>query len=142
MITTFRPTVLTRVPLMIIDQAQHLGLDRATLMKKAELTSQELKDPDGRIPSIKIWWLWQELIRQVPDPALGIKMGDTRQSPARFGLVGYTLLFSRSLGEALSRLSRYSRIIAETIQLSIESSGGRCKISFQADPQFELLRYP
>jgi AraC-like DNA-binding protein len=140
--TTFRPTVLTRVPLLILEQAKLLGLDRAALMKKADLTPQELKDPDGRVPSLKIWWLWQELIRQVPDPALGIKMGETPHSPTRYGLVGYTLVFSRTLGEALARLSRYSRIIAETVQLTIESDGWRFKITLQADPQFELLRHP
>jgi len=140
--TAVRPTVLTRVPILLLNQAEELGLDRRILMVKAGLSQQELKDPDGRVPSQKIWWLWQEIIRQVPDPALGIRLGISQKPPTRYGLVGYALVFSRTLGQALHRLARYSRIVAETIQLSIENSGGRCRIVLLADPQFELLRQP
>jgi AraC-like DNA-binding protein len=140
--TPFRPTVLTRVPLNLLEQAARLGADRRLLMAKSGISPQELKDPDGRVPSVKIWWLWQELIRQVPDPALGIRLGETHYSPSLFGLVGYTLHFSRTLEEALHRLARYSRIVAETINLDLEARDGRCRVSLQTDPQFELLHRP
>jgi AraC-like DNA-binding protein len=139
---TFSPTVLSRLPIRLLEQAAHLGVDRQVLIIKSGIRPQELRDPDGRVPSIKVWWLWQELIRQVPDPALGIKLGETLQDPSWFGLVGYTLSFSRTLGEALDRLARYSRIVAETIGISIEKLHDRTCIALIADPQFELLRHP
>ena len=136
------PTVLTRVPINLLKQAEHLGADRRELMGKAGISPPELRDPESRIPSIKVWWLWQELIRQVPDPALGIRLGETRRDPSWSGLVGYTLSFSRTVGEALDRLARYSRIVAETVGVSLEAREDRTGVALVADPQFELLRHP
>jgi len=140
--STFRPTVLTRVPLLLLERARGLGVDRRTLMAAARLSPGELKDPDGRVPSSKVWSLWQALIQEVPDVALGLKIGSSHDSPIRYGLVGYTLAYSRTVLQALHRLSRYSRIIAETIHIQVDSKGGRCRILLESDPQFELLRHP
>ncbi|MCI0659162.1 MAG: AraC family transcriptional regulator, partial [Acidobacteria bacterium] len=134
--------VLTRVPLLLLEQARRLGVDRRVLMTEAGLSPTDFKDLDGRVPSSKIWKLWQALIRQVPDVALGLRMGDNPRSPIRYGLVGYTLAYSRTVQEALHRLARYSRIISETIQVGVEKRGGRCRILLESDPQFELLRHP
>jgi len=139
---TFRPTSLTRVPILLLDQASRLGLDRRTLMTAAGLSPADLKDPDSRVPSSKIWKLWQAIIQEVPDVALGLKLGDSEDSPVRYGLVGYTMFYSRTVRQALHRLVRYSRIIAETVQLTVENRGGRCRILLESDPHFELLRHP
>jgi AraC-like DNA-binding protein len=139
---TFRPTAITRVPILLLEQARGLGVDRRTLMTAAGLTPGDLKDPDGRVPSSKVWKLWQALIREVPDIALGLKLGDHPESPTRYGLVGYTLFYSRIVRQALHRLARYSRIIAETVQITVENRGGRSRILLESDPQFELLRHP
>ena len=75
--------------------------------------------------------------------------GARRFGPARtplfrtwFGLVGYTLAFSRTVGEALERLARYSRIISETIGIVVESGTDGACVALIADPHFELLRHP
>lgn len=141
-IKTLSPTVLTRVPIQLLEQATQLGVDRRVLMMSSGISPKDLRHPDGRVPSIKMWWLWQELIRQVPDPALGITLGDTPRDPSWLGLVGYTLAFSRTVGEALDRFARYSRIVAETVGVSLEKQGDRVCIALIADPQFELLRHP
>jgi AraC-like DNA-binding protein len=139
---TVRPTALTRLPIYLLEQAAALGVDRRILMEKSGIHPQDLRDPDGRVPSIKVWWLWQELIQRVPDPALGITMGQTLRDPLRFGLVGYTMSNSRTVGEALDRLARYSRIVAETIGIAVEAQNDRACVSLVTDPQFELLRHP
>lgn len=139
---TFRPTVLTRVPLVLLDQARRMGADRRALLTAAGLAPQELKDPDVRIPSSKLWKLWQAVIHRVPDPALGLKLVEPRGSPVQYGLLGYTLSYSRTLRRALYRLSRYSRILSETIQVSIQDQGTRTRVLLESDLQFEALRHP
>ena len=138
----FRPTVINRVPLLLLDQARRRGMDRRKLLTAAGLNSADLKDPDGRVPSSKIWKLWQAMIQADPDIALGLKLGDSRESPIRFGLVGYTIFYSRTLRQALHRLARYSSIIFETIQLIVESRDGKSGILLESDPQFDMLRHP
>jgi AraC-like DNA-binding protein len=143
LMAAYRPTCLTRVPIQLLDQARSRGVDRRGLMAAAGLTPRDLNDPDGRVPSSKVWKLWQALIQEVPDVALGLKMGgDSTRSPIRFGLVGYTLIYSRTLRQALHRLARYSRLVAENILIHVESRGGRTGIVLHSDPQFELLRHP
>jgi AraC-like DNA-binding protein len=139
---TFRPTVLTRVPLVLLDQARRMGADRRALLTAAGLAPQELKDPDVRIPSSKLWKLWQAVILQVPDPALGLKLVEPRRSPVQYGLLGYALNYSRTLRQALYRLSRYSRILSETIQVSVQDQGARTRVLLESDLQFEALRHP
>ena len=141
-LTKISPTVLTRVPICLLEQATQLGVDRRVLMMKSGISPKDLRDPDSRVPSIKMWWLWQELIRQVPDAALGIRLGDAHRDPSWLGLVGYTLSFSRTVGDALERFARYSRIVAETVGISLEKEDDRVCIALIADPQFELLRHP
>ena len=137
-----RPTVLARVPILLMDQAGRLGLRRADMMRAAGLTPQVLKDPDGRVPSLKQWKLWRYIIQEIPDVALGLKLADATASPVRFGLVGYTLVYSRTMGQALHRLERYSRIVAETIRVYVEKRGGRCRVVIDPDPRFDALRHP
>jgi AraC-like DNA-binding protein len=139
---TYHPTALARIPIRLLDQAALMGVDRRRLMTEAGMSLQELKDPDARVPVGKIWKLWHALIQQVPDTALGLKMAEVTTSPTAFGLVGYTLYYSRTLGQALHRLARYSRIISETIQISVQQQGGRWRVRLESDPQFELLRHP
>src|SRR5262245_50134479 len=138
----YRPTVLARVPRLLLDQARSLGVERSLLMAASGLSLQELQDPDARVPASKMWKIWETLIREVDDECLGLKLGDTQESPSRFGLVGYTLLYSRTLRQALVRLARYSRILSETIQIVLADQGDRCRVLLESDPHFEALINP
>jgi AraC-like DNA-binding protein len=117
-------------------------MDRRKLLTAAGLNTVDFKDPDGRVPSSKIWKLWQAMIEEDPDIALGLKLGGSPESPIRYGLVGYTIFYSRTLRQALHRLARYSSIIFETIHLVVESRGAKCVVLLESDPQFDLLRHP
>lgn len=138
----YGPSSLTRVPLVLLDQAQGLGADRRALMAAAGLTAAELKDPDGRIPSEKVWKIWHALSQQFPDDALGLRMMEGKGPAAPFGLVSYSLYYSRTLRRALHRLSRYSRIVAENVRLHVETEDDQCCIVLESDPHFEALRHP
>jgi AraC-like DNA-binding protein len=138
----YRPTALTRVPIVLLEQARALGVDRRTLMGDAGLTAAEIKDPDGRVPSLKVWNLWQALARRVPDEALGLKLSGGKSPASRYGLVSYSLYYSGTLMRALQRLARYSGIVSETIRVHVKTRGDRCRIHLESDPQFEALRHP
>ena len=104
--------VLARVQRRLIDKAESIGLDRAQLLEAGELTEAELTDPDARIPVIKRWRLWSYISAQVGDPDLGIRFGSD-YGARQFGLVGYTMLHSRTLHQAFQRMVRYGRILSD-----------------------------
>lgn len=132
---------LARLPLIFLERSQDLGLDREELMRDAGLAESELSDPDARIPVGKIWSLWRAVINRVPDEAIGLHLGESI-TVRHLGLVGYTLLHSRTLGHALIRVTRYSRILSEALQYSLEDGSEQTRLILEREPRFDLLRHP
>ena len=134
-------TVLVRVVLGLLEQAEALGLDRAGLVRLAGLERIESQDPDARVPVSKQIALWHLIAQHAPDPGFGIRLGASLEV-RKLGLVGYTMYYSSTLGQALRRLVRYSRVVNEALQLTLESSGPHVALSV-SDP-YDLgpgLRY-
>jgi AraC-like DNA-binding protein len=134
-------TGLTRVPLLILERAPDLGLDREKLLARSGLTHQELSDPDGRVPLSKISGLWQAAVEQDPDPSFGLHLGESVDI-REIGLVGYVLLHSRTAREALQRLVRYSRVIQEALKIRFEEDSAVGQLSFARVPLMDRIHHP
>ena len=127
-------TALARFPLLLLDQAEVYGLDRRKLLREADLDRRELRDPDSRIQARKTIHLWRAIFRELDRSDLGIRFGE-RISVRQIGLVGYTMLHSPTLGEALRRLVRFGAIIDETYPPSLEVSRDRAEYSLEPLPE-------
>ena len=125
-------TVLVRVVLGVLEQAEALGLDRVGLVRLAGLERIETQDPDARVPVSKQIALWHLIARHAPDPGFGIRLGASLEV-RKLGLVGYTMYYSSTLGQALERLVRYSRVVNEALRLTLESRGTHVVLSV-SDP--------
>jgi AraC-like DNA-binding protein len=60
--------------------------------------------------------LWQVAIERSGDPWLPVRVALTTSVRA-YGLVGYTMSNSATVGQALRRLARYSRIVTEAVRV-------------------------
>ena len=129
-----RGTALARFPIFLVEQAEALGLDRRYVMSEADLSRKELNDPDSRVQARKTIHLWRIVMREIDDVDLGIRIGKTISAKA-IGLVGYSMLHSPTLGEALSRLVRYGCIIDETYPPKLEIVGDRAEYSLEPIPE-------
>ena len=127
-------TILVRAPLFILRRAADLGLDRATMLRAAELDERALVDPDGRIPIRRHLDLWRFLVDQLDDRDFGLRIGRSLEL-ADVGLVGYLMLNSETVGEALDRLSRFGSIIDETDQLLVRRAGRHYAIGWEPIPE-------
>lgn len=127
-------TVLARFPLRLLEHAEELGLPRQDLLSGAGLTEDALGDPDGRIHSRKVLALWRSVFGAFDDPDLGLRLG-AAVKVHDIGLVGYTMMHSATLGDALHRLIRFSRILDEDYPPRIEISGQRAVYSFEVLPE-------
>ena len=134
---------LARHQRRLVEEAESLGLAREQLLEAGGLTEAELADPDARIPTIKRWRLWSYISAQVKDPDLGLRIGSTLVV-RQFGLVGYTMLHSRTLFQAFGRMVRYGRILSDLASdLALEKvEGGWGLTNLRGVDAFRHLRQP
>ena len=114
-------TVLARVVASILSGAALAGLRRDELVEAAGLGAVDFSNPDARVPAWAEVALWQLVAQREPDPSVGIRMA--AGLPAReWGLLGYAISFSSTLGAALRRLVRYWRILNDAVQFRFEET--------------------
>lgn len=137
----FSHTILARFPSLLIERAERMGANRADLLSHARLTEANLAEPDTRIAVARHWDLWRAVIEQLPDPALGVKLG-SRVQIRQAGLVGYSMLHSHTLDHAIDRVVRYERILEDTTYLAREPDGNRVRLVVEEPLQLIGLRQP
>jgi AraC-like DNA-binding protein len=114
-------TVLARVVGRMVDQAVAEGMDRSALIEASGLAGVDLSDGDARVPVSAQVALWQLFAKGISDPGFGVRMGaslEVRQA----GLLGYLMLYSAPLGEALDRLVRYGHVLNDAVQVALDRS--------------------
>lgn len=124
-------TALARFPVFLLDQAEQLGLERSWLLEQAQLSEEDLADPDSRIQTGKHIQLWRVVLGAVEDRDLGIRVGSAIRAKD-VGLVGYTMLHSATLADALARLVRFGRIIDETYPPEVRAH--RAETMYRVEP--------
>lgn len=83
-----------------------LGLDTNAIIEQAGISKNDLDDPDGRIPLQNAGKIWPLAEKQWALPGLGLWTGGA----LAFGslpTVDYTLATASTVGEGMTRLSRY-----------------------------------
>ena len=134
-------TGLVRIPARLLEVGVQHGLERAWLMDAVGLTEEALHDPDARISIGVIWELWRTIIDAVPDPHLGLRIGEDLDL-GQLGVVGYSLKFSGTLRRAFDRLVRYIHICSQAVQLQVDERADRFQLTVKRETSFELLRQP
>jgi AraC-like DNA-binding protein len=133
------PTGLARLALIHLDRTAQLGLSRPELLGAAGLTEEQLRDPDARIPLSALVRLWHAVTERVPDPTLGLLLGAPTRA-RELGLVGYTMLFSHTIGAALQRYARYSRIMADTLVVHLDATPEATWVRVDVQPALRAFR--
>ncbi|MGH8456131.1 MAG: AraC family transcriptional regulator [Stenotrophobium sp.] len=95
------------------------GLDSVGLFVRAGLDPAILRDPNGRYPVSRMARLWRYAVEATGDPCLGLKAAAYVQ-PATFHSLGLAMMASQSLDDALQRTARFSRIVSNAVDVTIE----------------------
>ncbi len=133
------PSALARVALMHLERTTRWGVDRADLLRAAKIDEAQLRDPDARIPLSAIVRLWHAAALRVPDPTFGLRLG-CDACAREFGLVGYTMAFSGTVGAALTRLTRYDRIVSESLVVHLDTGAEGTWVRVDAEPALHAFR--
>jgi len=113
---------------------QSSGCDAQALLRSAGLDPETIKDPNGRSPVKNMVRLWALAVEATGDPCLGLKVAAYVQ-PATFHSLGLALLASQNLEDSLQRAARFSRIVSNAADISIERTerGVKQVVAWRAD---------
>jgi AraC-like DNA-binding protein len=103
------------------------GVDTAELCRACGLDPAMLEDASAHLPRSFLLQLWRRAAHRLPDPHLGLHLGE-RVQPRAANVVTYLTMSSRTLREGLERLIRYQRILGEGSRLQLRDEGVRAFI--------------
>lgn len=117
-----RYTVASASVLALVRFADARGLGTGDLLARAGVSGADLVDVDGRIGQAAYNKLFEALTDRSGDADFGLHFAES-SSPDAFHVVGQLAIRAATLGEALDRVARYSRIVHDAGRVEVERSG-------------------
>jgi AraC-like DNA-binding protein len=115
------PTAQGGLTRLAADRVRKAGIKLAPLLSGVGLTVQQIDDPDHRISVRNQIVFLEAAARALNDDFLGLNLA--REFDCRdLGLLYYVMESSDTLGDALKRASRYSRITNEAVVLEYRAA--------------------
>lgn len=113
----------------VVDMFEASGLDTAHILRAADLDPAVLGDPDARVPTEKMSRLWRIAVEVSGDPTIGLAHPHVPK-PGNFDIVGYSMLSSRTLHDALTAFSRHMRLVSDAAELTLDDDGAAVGVRF------------
>jgi len=130
---------LVRLVLVQLDKLGEMGLARDVLLREAKVDERQLSDPDGRISLDAVTRLWLVAASHVADPAFGLRLG-AETSVRDWGLVGYAVAYSSTLGSGLNRFAHYSRVVSDALVVRIDAERDAAWVRLDVQPALRAFR--
>src|SRR5262245_64810041 len=106
------PTVVAAWTRVIVDYAAAHGVDVGR-------PDVDLSHRDLRVPMHLDEAIWQAADRALGDDDLGIHIAESGVSAGSFGVVGYLVRASGTVGEALARAQQFHRLVKDRVRLEL-----------------------
>jgi AraC-like DNA-binding protein len=113
------PTVLSSWVQVLLAAFRAHGGDVQTLLSASGFSERAFDDPSGRHPLRDVVALWARAVELTGDSTFGLKVPKHVQFTT-FHALGYAVLASPTLGEALDRITRYSQVVTDSGLLKLE----------------------
>jgi AraC-like DNA-binding protein len=123
-------TILVRSISKITDAAAARGVEPEEVYRAVNLNPAILSDPDNRIPFAQLVALYEHAARLTGDDAFGLHIGES-SNPELFDVLGYVLVNSPTLGDALNRLVHYHSIWSDGAHFSLDVTGARARLAYE-----------
>jgi AraC-like DNA-binding protein len=104
-----------------------MGADVEAIVRSVGLKSDELRDPDKRLPFEMAISLSAASAQAVRDAAFGLHLAELYR-PGDFGLLDYLAHSSRRLRDALERLRRYNRLLQDVAEIVLDVRSDQAEV--------------
>ncbi len=110
------------------------------LLKEAGLRRADLQDLDSRIPYAAVVALMERAAALLGEPDFGLRLGAS-QDISDSGLIGFVMLNSARLVDAVSNLHRYFLVVGDGEEFDVVQGGPHVSLRFrESDPALRGLR--
>jgi AraC-like DNA-binding protein len=110
------------------------------LLKEAGLRRADLQDPDARVPYSAVVSLMERAAALLGEPGFGLRLGAS-QDISDSGLIGFVMLNSAKLVDAVNNLHRYFLIVGDGEEFDVVQGGPHVVLRFrESDPALRGLR--
>ncbi|KFA93198.1 AraC family transcriptional regulator [Archangium violaceum] len=123
------PTVWAGLALRVLDSAEARGLPRHVLLEASGLEHARLSAPEARVSLLSVYTLLEEAADRLRDGCLGLHLGAALRVDDLDAL-GFLMVSSRTLGDALEHVLRYQRLWSEGERFSLERNAGRVTVTY------------
>jgi AraC-like DNA-binding protein len=127
---THEYTIQARSVSKIIDFAAEYGVESVSLYDSVAFDPGVLQNPDHRIPFAQLVALYESAAQLTGDQCFGIHLAE-RIDPRVFDVLGYVVINSPTIGEALTRIARFHSIWQNGAVLELEVLTERAKITYR-----------
>ena len=134
-----QPSGLVRLVLVHLDKLRRFGVSRDAILRDAKIDERQLRDPDGRIPLSAVERLWRTAGAHVSDPSFGLRLG-AETAVREWGLLGYAMAYSSTLGSALKRFAHYGRVMSDALVVRLDAEGDATWIRLDVQPALRAFR--
>jgi AraC-like DNA-binding protein len=124
-----RHSIPAKSVVKILDAASRRGVRPPLACAAADIDLAALADPDHRLPFGRVVRLYDACARLTGDETFGLHVGESSH-PAMFDVVGYLMMNSPTVGEALRRLERYQRVWTDGSVLRPSVDGAHAQIEY------------
>jgi AraC-like DNA-binding protein len=118
----------------------HYGLDLETVLGRAGLEADWLERTDLLVPLVDVMRLFLVLLEMTGDSGLGFETGK-RVKPRAYQVLGYVILSSETLADAIARLVRFEKLAGNLGQTRVERLGEQVRMSWDCPIQGTPRRF-
>ncbi|MEX5442493.1 helix-turn-helix domain-containing protein [Acinetobacter schindleri] len=125
--------------LLLLDVISRWGYNDESLFKPFGLTSEQLADPEFRIPTAIANDMVKHALKLTGEPTLSYHLG-TQMRISIHGFIGYAIMTANNITEALVLANRFIQLRLPFLQLFFSTFGVKATVQLQTDIQMEPLR--
>ena len=128
----------------LIDALNERGTSTPDFLRKAGIRVQELRDPGRLIHITRYIALLESVLAETESPGLGLQVGQ-RTTLREHGILGYAVISSSDLREALRRVTRYIHLTGCLLNLELFEDPAETRLAVSSRPEWsmsgEAMRY-
>lgn len=126
---------------LAVQGLQRMGIDTEQVLEGSGIQAGDLASPTRLISHAQELRVLANALALSADPALGLLLGK-RMHVSAYGMLGYTLLASRNLGEALRLAIAHPALLGTYFQLDLQAVGDEIRLrarGYRYDPALSLF---